>query len=61
MLDMEDLAVMAAGVNDQTVSPPMLKLCQSALEGGAGVHAVRAGEVPTSRVTATFHECSLPS
>ena len=61
MLDMEDLAVMAAGVNDKTVSPAMVKLCQSALEGGAGVHAVRAGEVPTSRVTATFHECSLPS
>ena len=27
---MEDLAVMAAGVNDKTVSPAMVKLCQSA-------------------------------
>jgi hypothetical protein len=62
MLDMEDLAVMAAGlllvtggrrvagdgflpgVNDQTVSPAMLKLSQSAFEGGGGVHAVRASE-----------------
>jgi hypothetical protein len=32
------------GVNDQTVSPAMLKLSHSAFEGGAGVHAVRAGE-----------------
>jgi hypothetical protein len=61
MLDMEDLAVMAAGVNDQTVSPAMLKLSQSALEGSAGVHAVRAAKVRTPRVTATFHDCSLPS
>lgn len=59
MLDMVDLAVMAARlqlvtggrrvaggdllprVNDQTVSPAMLKLSQSALEGGAGVHSRR--------------------